>query len=74
MKTVTISDFYQDAGLVDQLAEGEQLVVTADGKPKFVVSKSSRPKMTRRLAEERAVGDASEPKVDLTAFLASLKK
>jgi hypothetical protein len=56
------------------LPEGQQLVVTANGKPKFVVSKSRRPKMTRKLAEARAVGSVGASKFDGAAFLASLKK
>jgi len=74
MKTVTVREFYHNAGLVDGLAEGKQLVVTANGKPKFVVSKSARPRMSRALAEKRAVGDPNGPSFDGTAFLASLKK
>jgi len=74
MKAVTVREFYHNARLVDGLAEGKQLVVTANGKPKFVVSKSPRPKMTRKLAEARAVGRAEAAKFDGTAFLASLKK
>jgi antitoxin (DNA-binding transcriptional repressor) of toxin-antitoxin stability system len=74
MKTVTVREFYHNAGLVDGLAEGNQLVVTANGKPKFVVSKAARPKMTRKLAEARAVGAAKALPFDGTAFLASLKK
>ena len=74
MKTVTVREFYHNAGLVDGLAEGKQLVVTANGKPKFVVSKSSRPKMSRELAEKRSIGSAKARKFDGTAFLASLKK
>jgi hypothetical protein len=74
MKTVTVREFYHNAGLVDGLAEGKQLVVTANGKPKFVVSKSARPKMSRELAEERAVGDPSASYFNGTAFLVSLKK
>ena len=74
MKTVTVRDFYHNAGLVDGLPEGKQLMVTSNGKPKFVVSKSSRTKMTRKLAEARAVGSLKSPKFDGTAFLASLKK
>lgn len=74
MKTVTVRDFYHNAGLVDGLAEGKQLVVTSNGRPKFVVSKSARPRMTRKLAEARAVGDAKASKFDGAAFLASLKK
>jgi antitoxin (DNA-binding transcriptional repressor) of toxin-antitoxin stability system len=74
MKTVTAREFYHNAGLVDGLAEGNQLVVTSNGKPKFVVSKGSRPKMTRKLAETRAIGDSKDSSFDGTAFLASLKK
>jgi len=74
MKTVTVREFYHNAGLVDGLAEGQQLVVTAKGKPKFVVSKSAKPRMTRALAEARAVGDPKKSGFDGTAFLASLKK
>jgi len=74
MKTVTVREFYHNAGLIDGLTGGKQLLVTANGKPKFVVSKSHRPKMTRRLAETRAVGIAAGRKFDGTAFLRSLKK
>jgi hypothetical protein len=74
MKTVSVREFYRNAGLVDGLPEGRQLVVMANGKAKFVVSKSRRPKMTRKLAEERAVGRVGASKFDGTAFLASLKK
>ena len=74
MKTVTVQEFYHNAGLVDGLAEGKHLVVTANGKPKFVVSKSSRPKMSRELAEKRAVGHSNGPGFNGAAFLASLKK
>ena len=74
MKSVTVREFYHKAALVDGLTEGKQLVVTANGKPKFVVSKAAKPRMTRKLAEARAVGDSQKPKFDGTAFLASLKK
>lgn len=74
MKTVTVREFYHNAGLADGLAEGRQLVVTANGKPKFVVSKGARPRMTRKLAEARAIGDPKQPRFDGTSFLASLKK
>lgn len=74
MKTVTVREFYHNAGLVDGLAEGSQLLVTANGKPKFVVSKSASPRMSRELAEKRAVGDAKAPRFNGTAFLSSLKK
>ena len=74
MKTVTVREFYHNARLVDGLAEGKQLVVTANGKPKFVVSKGATPRMTRKLAEARAIGDPKSLSFDGTAFLASLKK
>ena len=74
MKTVSVREFYHNAALVDGLAAGRQLVVTANGKPKFVVSKSSRPRMTRELAEARAIGRPKALKFDGTAFLTSLKK
>ncbi len=74
MKTVTAREFYHNAGLIDGLAEGRQLLVTANGKPKFVVSKGAKLKMTRKLAEARAVGSSKNSKFDGTAFLASLKK
>ena len=74
MKTVTMREFYHNAGLVDGLAEGEQLLVTAKGKPKFVVSKGHRPRMTRELAEARSVGAPGRKKFDGTAFLKTLKK
>lgn len=74
MKSVSAREFYHNAALVDGLAEGQQLLVTAKGKPKFIVSKSPRPRMTRQLAEERAVGAASARKFNGTGFLATLKK
>lgn len=74
MKTVSVREFYHNAALVDGLPAGKQLLVTANGKPKFLVSKSSRPRMTRELAEARSVGRSSVSKFDGTAFLGSLKK
>ena len=74
MKSVTVREFYHNAGLVDGLPEGRQLVVTAKGRPKFVVTRSARPRMTPALAEARAVGDLASPVFDGTAFLRSLKK
>jgi hypothetical protein len=74
MKTVTAREFYHNTGLAGGLAEGKQLIVTHNGKPKFVVSKTPRPKMTRKLAESRAVGNSKASSFDGTAFLAKLKK
>ena len=74
MKSVSVREFYHHAGLVDGLAEGKQLMVTSKGKPKFVVTRSARPKMTRKLAEARAVGKAGGKTFDGTGFLRSLKK
>jgi antitoxin (DNA-binding transcriptional repressor) of toxin-antitoxin stability system len=74
MMTVSVREFYHNAGLVDGLPQGQQLVVAANGKPKFVVNRSRRPKMTRKLAEARAVGNVGASKFDGTAFLGSLKR
>jgi antitoxin (DNA-binding transcriptional repressor) of toxin-antitoxin stability system len=74
MKPVTIREFRHNAGLVGGLSEGRQLLVTAQGRPKFVVTKGTRPRMTRELAAARAVGDPDSPAFDGTAFLRSLKK
>ena len=74
MKTVTIREFYHNPSLVDGLSANEQLVVTANGQPKFVVKKAQGPRMTRALAEQRAVGNPKGRKFDGTSFLASIKK
>ena len=74
LKRVTVREFYQHSHLVDGLAEGKQPIVTANGKTKFVVIKSSRAKMSRELAEKRAIGGSKAPSFNRTAFLASLKK
>ena len=74
MKSVSVREFYHNANLVDGLAEGKQLVVTAKGQPKFVVTKSARPQMTAALAAKRAVGSAKTKLFDGTSFLRTLKK
>jgi hypothetical protein len=74
MKSVSVREFYHNAGLVDGLPEGRQLIVTARGKPKFMVTKGVRPRMTRALAEARAVGNGQAAAVDGVAFLNSLKR
>jgi hypothetical protein len=45
-----------------------------NGRAKARRAKAPRLRMTRRLAEERAVGDAKAPKFDGVVFLRSLKK
>jgi hypothetical protein len=47
---VSVRGFYHNASLVDGLPEGRQLIVTARGKPKFMLTKGVRPRMTRALA------------------------
>jgi len=75
MKTVTAREFYHSSKLVDDLPTGDQLVVTANGKAKFVVSHvGSRPKMTRELAESLCSDWGTPPSFDSVAFLRSLKK
>ena len=72
MKSVTVRQFYHNASLVDGLPEGKQLLVTSNGKTKFLVTRSAQPRMTRQLAEKRAVGKR-RVKFDGVAFLRSLK-
>ena len=43
-------------------------------KPNRKAADKARPRMTRELAEARAVGDPTKPKFDGVAFLRSLKK
>ena len=75
MKTVTAREFYHSSKMVDELPEGGQLVVTANGKPKFVVSRcGERPKMSRELADSLASDWGTPPDFDSVAFLRSLKK
>ena len=73
MKTVTVREFYHCAALVDGLGEGKQLVVTSNGKPKFVVTKGVRPRITRELAEQRAIPSGTG-QIDITSFLKSRKQ
>lgn len=47
---------------------------TTNGHAKAHATKRSPLRMTRHLAEKRAVGDASKPKFDGVALLRSLKK
>ncbi len=74
MKAVPVRKFYENADVVDGLSAGQQIAVTAKGKTRFVVTKSGVPRMTRKLAEERAVGDSSAPLFDGVSFLKSLKR
>ena len=74
MKIVTAREFYHSSKLFDDLHAGDQLVVTANGKPKFVVSPiSSRPKMTRELGKSLAIDAGTPQDFDTVAFLSSLK-
>ncbi|CAN5581854.1 hypothetical protein BH18VER1_BH18VER1_13740 [soil metagenome] len=73
MKTVTVRQFYHNARLVDALPEGKPLMVTSNGKAKFIVTKGAPARMTRKLAEERAVGDVKR-KFDGTALLSALRE
>ncbi len=71
MKSVTVRQFYHNASLVDGLPEGKKLLVTSNGKTKFIVMKGTPPRMTRELAEQRASGKGK--KFDGVAFLRSLR-
>lgn len=75
MKTVTSRQFYHNTKLVDEIPEGGELLVTSNGKPKFIVSRcGSRRRMTRELAQDLAVDGGTPPTSDSVAFLRSLKK
>jgi hypothetical protein len=75
MKTVTTRQFYHNAKLVDELPEGGQLVVTSNGKPKFIVTRyGERPKMTRKFAKSLVSDWGTPANFDSVAFLRSLKK
>ena len=75
MKTVTSREFYHNSKLVDELPVGGQLLVTSNGKQKFVVTRcGERPKMTRELAESLASDWGTPPDFDSVAFLRRLKK
>lgn len=74
MKTVTARQFYHNSKLVDELPEGGQLVVTSNGKRKFMVTRCGPPpKMTRELAESLSSDWGTPPGFDSVAFLRSLK-
>ena len=74
MKIVTAREFYHCSKFVDDLHAGDQRVVTANSKPKFVLSHvGSRPKMTRELAESLGSDWGTPPDFDSVAFLRSLK-
>jgi hypothetical protein len=49
-------------------------VATTNGHVKSHIGKAGLRRMTRRLAEKRAVGDGSKPKFEGVALLRSLKK
>jgi len=75
MRTVSAREFYHSSKLVDELPEGGQLVVTANGKPKFLVSRyGDRPKMTREMAESLSSDWDTPPGFDSVAFLRDLKR
>ena len=74
MRAVTVHEFYHNVGLVEGLQDGQQLLVTAQGRPIFVVTKGVRPRMTRKVAEQRSIGNPKAAKFDGVAFLKSLKK
>ncbi len=75
MRTVTSRQFYHNTKLVEEIPEGEELLVTSNGKPKFIVSRcGSRRRMTRELAQNLAVDGGTPAGFDSVAFLRSLKK
>lgn len=73
MKKVTAREFYHNAGLVESLPAGSQLLVTANNKAKFLVTKGARPRMTSELARQRAIS-GGKGKFNGAKFLQGLKK
>lgn len=77
MKTITSREFYHTPALVNALPPGKSLVVSDNGKPKFIVTKAGkRPRRTAADLEREArdIFPGERPQVDLTAALKSLKK
>jgi hypothetical protein len=70
MKTATVRGFRRNRKVADR----KQQALHTNSKSKFVVRERLRPRMTRKLAEARAIGDPKGSKFDGTAFLVSLKK
>jgi hypothetical protein len=76
MKTVTTREFYHAPALVNGLLAGQSLIVTDNGKTKFIVTKAgNRPRKTRADLEREAreICPEAGPKVNFTKALMELK-
>jgi len=75
MKTLTTREFFHSPGLIKSLGPGSSLIVTAKGKPAFMVTKAGKRPIKaaedlRREAREIFPGD--RPRVNFTAIMKSL--
>lgn len=76
MKTLTTREFFHSPGIVKALRSGQSVVVTDNGQPALIVTKTGkRPRRTRQLLEREAleICPSPGPKVNFTAALAELK-
>jgi antitoxin (DNA-binding transcriptional repressor) of toxin-antitoxin stability system len=77
MKTLTTREFFHSPGIVKALQAGQSIVVTDNGQPALIVTKTGkRPRKTRADLEREAreICPKSTPRVNFTAALAELKR
>jgi hypothetical protein len=75
MKTVTKQQFYRKPTLTSKLKAGQELVVTLNGEPDFVVTKATpRRKTTAQLIHEaEEISPGSRSKVDTLKLIQDLR-
>lgn len=76
VKTLTMEKFFGSPGVAMSLAPGQSIVVTSDGKPELIVTKTpQRPSRTaeQMRREARALLKKSGGKVDTVALLRELR-
>ena len=77
MKTLTMEKFFDSPGLAQSLLPGQSLLVTSDGKPELIVTKTGqRPRKTAQQMRREARALLKKPgkKVDTVALLRELRK
>jgi hypothetical protein len=76
MKTMTTREFFHSPGIVKALRSGQSVVVTDNGKPALIVTKTGkRPRRSRADLEKeiREIFPEDSPKWNLTQALKDLK-
>ena len=73
MKKLTTRKCHHDGDSAHRAIQSSQKAATGNRKSKVIAGKAQKPRMTRELAEARAVGRPVGTKFDGTAFLRSLK-